>query len=203
MACRSATGSPPASTRDRRGPIGRPFRSCRAPHPAANATIGAPTTSASEHAGRRPTTSAKATPTALLSSPNGPIDNRTLSVSAGTPVVASVKVTNTGRRAGDRDGAPLLSGHGVRGARAAPPRALGAPAGDARSRSVRDAQLHGHGRVAVQVRPGPRGGSAGLARPQPAENPDRLFLVQHEGEALDAIERFGDAPCVLTFTLTA
>ena len=31
----------------------------------------------------------------------------------------------------------------------------------------------------------------------PAENPDRLFLVQHEGQALDAIERFGDAPCVL------
>ena len=36
----------------------------------------------------------------------------------------------------------------------------------------------------------------------PAANPDRLFLVQHEGQALDAIERFGDAPCVLPFTLT-
>ena len=35
----------------------------------------------------------------------------------------------------------------------------------------------------------------------PAENPDRLFLVQHEGQALDAIERFGDAPCVLPFTV--
>ena len=35
----------------------------------------------------------------------------------------------------------------------------------------------------------------------PAENPDRLFLVQHEGQALDAIERFGDAPCVLPFML--
>jgi hypothetical protein len=35
----------------------------------------------------------------------------------------------------------------------------------------------------------------------PAENPDRLFLVQHEGQALDAVERFGDAQCVLTFTL--
>jgi hypothetical protein len=35
----------------------------------------------------------------------------------------------------------------------------------------------------------------------PAANPDRLFLVQHEGQALDAIERFGDAPCVLEFTL--
>ena len=37
----------------------------------------------------------------------------------------------------------------------------------------------------------------------PAENPDRLFLVQHEGQALDAIERFGDAPCVLSFTAGA
>lgn len=36
---------------------------------------------------------------------------------------------------------------------------------------------------------------------EPAENPDRLFIVQHEGQALDAIERFGDAPCVLTFTV--
>jgi beta-glucosidase len=35
----------------------------------------------------------------------------------------------------------------------------------------------------------------------PEENPDRLFIVRHEGEALDAIERFGDAPSVLTFTL--
>ena len=35
----------------------------------------------------------------------------------------------------------------------------------------------------------------------PAENPDRLFLVQHEGQALDAIERFGQAPCVLTFNV--
>ncbi len=35
----------------------------------------------------------------------------------------------------------------------------------------------------------------------PAANPDRLFLVQHEGQALDAIEAFGAAPCVLPFTL--
>lgn len=35
----------------------------------------------------------------------------------------------------------------------------------------------------------------------PAENPDRIFVVQHEGQALDAIERFGEAPCVLTFTV--
>ena len=35
----------------------------------------------------------------------------------------------------------------------------------------------------------------------PAANPDRLFLVQHEGQALDAIERFGDAPCVLPLTV--
>jgi hypothetical protein len=35
----------------------------------------------------------------------------------------------------------------------------------------------------------------------PSENPDRLFLVQHEGQALDAVERFGDAPCVLPFTV--
>ncbi|MFT3973241.1 MAG: glycoside hydrolase family 3 C-terminal domain-containing protein [Amaricoccus sp.] len=35
----------------------------------------------------------------------------------------------------------------------------------------------------------------------PGLNPDRLFIVQNEGQALDAIERFGDAPCVLSFTL--
>lgn len=35
----------------------------------------------------------------------------------------------------------------------------------------------------------------------PAANPDRLFIVQNEGQALDAIERFGDDPCVLPFTL--
>jgi hypothetical protein len=35
----------------------------------------------------------------------------------------------------------------------------------------------------------------------PAANPDRLFIVQNEGQALDAIERFGDAPCVLSFTV--
>ena len=35
----------------------------------------------------------------------------------------------------------------------------------------------------------------------PAANPDRLFLVQNEGQALDAIERFGQAPCVLPFTV--
>ena len=35
----------------------------------------------------------------------------------------------------------------------------------------------------------------------PAANPDRLFLVQHEGQALDAIEAFGAAPCVLPFLL--
>ena len=35
----------------------------------------------------------------------------------------------------------------------------------------------------------------------PEANPDRLFLVQHEGQALDAIERFGAAPCVLTVTV--
>jgi beta-glucosidase len=35
----------------------------------------------------------------------------------------------------------------------------------------------------------------------PAANPDRLFIVQNEGQALDAIERFGDAPCVLPFTV--
>ena len=37
----------------------------------------------------------------------------------------------------------------------------------------------------------------------PAENPDRLFLVQHEGQALDAIEHFGNAPCVLEFELVS
>ena len=35
----------------------------------------------------------------------------------------------------------------------------------------------------------------------PAQNLDRLFLVQHEGQALKAIEQFGEAPCVLEFTL--
>jgi hypothetical protein len=35
----------------------------------------------------------------------------------------------------------------------------------------------------------------------PEANPDRLFLVQHEGQALEAIERFGAAPCALPFLL--
>lgn len=35
----------------------------------------------------------------------------------------------------------------------------------------------------------------------PDANPDRLFVVQHEGQALDAIRQFGDAPCVLPFVL--
>jgi len=35
----------------------------------------------------------------------------------------------------------------------------------------------------------------------PSVTCDRLFIVQHEGQALDAIERFGDAPCVLPFTV--
>ena len=129
------------------------------------------------------------------------LSDRTLSASAGTP--------DHRQRAGDqhrqpgrhRDGAPLLPGHGVRGAGPAAPGAPRPPAGDARSGRVRDAGLHGRAGDARQVRPRPRCRPAGLARPEPGGEPDRLFLVQHEGQALDAIERFGDAPCVLAFEL--
>ena len=98
--CRSPTGSPPASTRGRRGSTGRPCRWCRARPRGGSATTGAPTTSASAPAGRRPTTSAKATPTPPSSSPTGrstPARSRSRPARALT---ASVRVTNTGSRAG-------------------------------------------------------------------------------------------------------
>ncbi len=47
----------------------------------------------------------------------------------------------------------------------------------------------------------PEAGRRVLPDRDPALNPDRLFLVQHEGQAMAAIAAFGAAPCVLRFTL--
>ena len=90
----------------------------------------------------------------------------------------------------------------MRGAGAAAPGAARPPAGDAGSGGVRTLSLHRGARgcwPSTAATRRPAGGSGPTANP--AENPDRLFLVQHEGQALDAIERFGDAPCVLPFML--
>ena len=86
---------------------------------------------------------------------------------------------NQRQRAGDqhrqpgrhRDRAPLLPGHGVRGASPTPSGATRPPAGDARPGGVRDAGLHGHPRDACQVRPQPRCWPAGLARPESGREP--------------------------------
>ena len=88
---------------------------------------------------------------------------------------ASVRVTNTGSRAGHRDGASLLPGHGLRGAGAAAPRAARPPAGDARSGGVRRRHLHGDAGDARQVRPRLGGRQAGLARPRPGGEPRPAF----------------------------
>ena len=99
------------------------------------------------------------------------LSGRSLSAAAGTSITASVRVTNTGSRSRHRDGAPLLPGHGVRGARPAAPGAARPPAGDARPGRVRDAVLHGHPGDARQVRPRPRCRPAGLARPESGGEP--------------------------------
>lgn len=129
------------------------------------------------------------------------LDGRTLSVSAGTPVTATVRVTNTGGRAGTEtvhlyyqdlvceERVPrLLERLGHR-------QVTLEPGGTATlSFTVTPEMLAKHGRD-------PDAGRRVWPDRTPSENPDRLFLVQHEGQALDAIERFGDAPCVLPFTL--
>jgi beta-glucosidase len=129
------------------------------------------------------------------------LDGRRLSVAAGTPVTASVRVTNTGSRAGTEtvhlyyqdmvceERVPRLLerlGH----------RQVALDPGDSAvlSFTVTPEMLAKHGRD-------PEAGRRVWPDRDPAENPDRLFLVQHEGQALDAIERFGDAPCVLGFTV--
>ena len=61
--CPSPTGSPRASTPGRRGPTAPRSRSSPARRRGGSATTGAPTTSASGRAGRRPTPSARAIPT--------------------------------------------------------------------------------------------------------------------------------------------
>ena len=129
------------------------------------------------------------------------LDRSTLSVSAGLPVTARVTVTNTGPRAGTEtvhlyyqdmvceERVPrLLERLGHQQVTLEP--------GDSAvlSFAVTPVMLAKYGRV-------PDAGPRVWPDRDPAENPDRLFLVQHEGHALDAIERFGEAPCVLPFTV--
>ena len=124
-----------------------------------------------------------------------------LSAAGGTPLTARVRVTNTGTRAGTET-VHLYYQDLV-----------------CEERVPRLLERLGHQQVTLEP-----GATAELAFPvtatmlakygrdaaagpqvwpdrNPGENPDRLFVVQHEGQALDAIERFGDAPCVLPFTL--
>ena len=124
-----------------------------------------------------------------------------LSASGGAPLEASVRVTNTGDRAGTEtvhlyyqdmvceERVPrLLERLGHRQVTLDP----GASA--VVTFTVAPGMLAKYGRDA-------EAGRRVWPDRDPAENPDRLFLVQHEGQALDAIERFGDAPCVLPFML--
>jgi beta-glucosidase len=127
--------------------------------------------------------------------------SRTLSASAGSPVTATVRVTNTGSFAGTEtvhlyyqdmvceERVPrLLERLGHRQV------TLGPGESATLAFTVTADMLAKYGRD-------PDAGRRAWPDRNPAENPDRLFLVQHEGQALDAIERFGDAPCVLAFTL--
>jgi len=129
------------------------------------------------------------------------LDTRTLSIAAGTAVSASVRVTNTGGRAGTEtvhlyyqdmvceERVPrLLERLGHQQA------TLGPGESAVLSFTVSPEMLAKYGRD-------PEAGRRVWPDRNPAENPDRLFLVQHEGQALDAIERFGEAPCVLSFTV--
>ncbi|HVH03559.1 MAG TPA: glycoside hydrolase family 3 C-terminal domain-containing protein [Amaricoccus sp.] len=124
-----------------------------------------------------------------------------LSTSGGEPLTASVRVTNAGDRAGTEtvhlyyqdlvceERVPrLLERLGHRQATLAPGESA------TLAFTVTAQMLAKYGRD-------PDAGRRLWPDRDPAANPDRLFLVQHEGQALDAIERFGDAPCVLSFEL--
>lgn len=127
------------------------------------------------------------------------LDAPALSVSSGRPLTARVRVTNTGDRAGTEtvhlyyqdmvceERVPrLLERLGHRQVTLDP----GA-----------SAELSFPVTPAMLAKPGrdPRAGPRVWVDRDPAANPDRLFLVQHEGQALAAIEAFGAAPCVLPF----
>ena len=150
----------------RRGPTGRRCRWCRARPRGGSATTGAPTTSASAPAGRRPTPSARAIPTRPSPSRTGRSTRGGCRPRAATPLTASVAGDQHRQPRRHRDGAPLLSGHGLRGAGAAAARPARPPAGDARARRVGDARLHRHAGDAREVRPRlprPAGGSGPTA----------------------------------------
>lgn len=131
------------------------------------------------------------------------LSENVLSASTGGSVTASVRVTNTGRRAGAEtvhlyyqdtvceERAPrLLERLGHRQATLAP--------GESATLefNVTADMLARYGRD-------PDAGARVWPDRDPFANPDRLFLVRHEGEALDAIERFGRSPCVLPLVVVA
>ncbi len=90
------------------------------------------------------------------------LSDRTLSASAGAPITASVRVTNTGTQAGT-ERCTSLPGYGVRGAGPAPAGAPRPSAGNARSGRTGHTCLLGGARDAGQVRAQSRGWPAGLA----------------------------------------
>lgn len=129
------------------------------------------------------------------------LDAARLSVSEGTTLTATARVTNTGAREGTEtvhlyyqdtvceERVPrLLERLGHRQVTLAPGESATV------SFTVTPDMLAKYGRDW-------REGRQVWPDRDPAANPDRLFIVRHEGEALDAIERFGDAPCVLPFTV--
>ncbi|WP_297976029.1 glycoside hydrolase family 3 C-terminal domain-containing protein [uncultured Amaricoccus sp.] len=131
------------------------------------------------------------------------LDGRRLAAEGGRPLTASVRVTNTGARAGTEtvhlyyqdmvceERVPrLIERLGHRQVTLAPGESATV------AFTVTAEMLAKYGR---DVAAGPRV----WPDRDPAENPDRLFLVQHEGQALEAIERFGEASCVLAFELVA
>lgn len=129
------------------------------------------------------------------------LDGNRLSAAGGAALTATVRVTNTGARAGTEtvhlyyqdlvceERVPrLLERLGHRQVTLAPGETAEV------SFSVTPEMLAKYGRDW-------REGRKVWPDADPAANPDRLFLVQNEGQALEAIERFGEAPCVLPFTL--
>ncbi|PZQ45817.1 MAG: hypothetical protein DI556_21975 [Rhodovulum sulfidophilum] len=130
------------------------------------------------------------------------LSSGTLSVGAGTEVTARVRVTNTGGRRGTEtvhlyyqdmiceERVPrLLERLGHRQATLDPGEST------VLSFTVTPGMLAKLGRDAAA---GPR------VWPDraPSENPDRLFLVRHEGEALEAIAAFGARPWALPLIVT-